>query len=154
MALTPSQLFAFLTHEDSKINIEVAKASKELAEAARKDSSSMKTVAVLTMAFLPATFLAALFSVPSLGWDEHKPEKFTIYWVCVIPVTIVTFALWAGFTQRGEILEMVKAVRRVLEHRKRRKGLRGLGEAEVGGQKGAVSITRSNVLGPARRSSI
>jgi len=114
----------------------------------------MKTVAVLTMAFLPATFLAALFSIPSLGWDERKPEKFAIYWACVVPVTIVTFALWAGFTQRGEVVETVKAVKMLLEHRKRRERVGGLGDVEVGGQRGAVSITRSNVLGPARRSSI
>ncbi|KAH7120662.1 hypothetical protein EDB81DRAFT_766714 [Dactylonectria macrodidyma] len=44
-----SVLFALLSHEDAKINIEVASASKDLAEAARRDGSSMKTIAVLTM---------------------------------------------------------------------------------------------------------
>ncbi len=66
----------------------------------------MKTIAVLTMAFLPATFLSSLFSMPSLGWDQ--PDKFTIYWACVVPITIATFALWAGVTQRQQILELAR----------------------------------------------
>ncbi|KAK4160159.1 hypothetical protein QBC43DRAFT_325777 [Cladorrhinum sp. PSN259] len=99
-----SVLFAFLTHEDSKINIEVANASKALAEATARDSSSMKTIAILTMAFLPATFFAALFSVPSLGWSE--PDKFSLYWACTVSVTLGTFVLWVALTQR-EALKVV-----------------------------------------------
>lgn len=98
-----SVLFAFLTHEDSKINIEVANASKALAEATAKDSSSMKTIAILTMSFLPATFFAALFSVPSLGWTE--PEKFPLYWAFTIPITIGTFVVWVSLTQREAVVE-------------------------------------------------
>jgi len=52
--------------------------ARELAESAWRNSTSIKTVVVLTIAFLPATFFAALFSMPSLGWDA--PEKFIIYW--------------------------------------------------------------------------
>ncbi|KAK0648527.1 hypothetical protein B0T16DRAFT_444548 [Cercophora newfieldiana] len=112
-----SVLFTFLTHEDSKINIEVANASRALAEATRQDSSSMKTIAVLTMAFLPATFLAALFSIPSLGWDQ--PDKFVIYWACVIPITVLTFALWALLTKKRAIFDLVRLVRgrKELEHK-------------------------------------
>jgi hypothetical protein len=58
----------------------------------------MKTIAVLTMAFLPSTFFAAFFSIPSLGWTES--EKFPLFWACTIPVTLATFVLWAGVTQR------------------------------------------------------
>ncbi|KAK3994992.1 hypothetical protein QBC44DRAFT_390254 [Cladorrhinum sp. PSN332] len=102
-------LFSFLTHQDSVTNIQLANAGKELAEATRRDGSSMKTVAVLTMGFPPATFLAALFSMPSLGWDQ--PDKFVIYWACAIPMTAVTFVLWAGITQRKQMAELLKAIR-------------------------------------------
>jgi Mg2+ and Co2+ transporter CorA len=99
-----------LTHEDSKINIDIANASKALAEATRRDGSSMKTIAVLTMVFLPATFFAALFSVPSLGWTE--PDKFALYWACTIPVTISTFVVWAGLTQREWINDVLRRMGR------------------------------------------
>ena len=46
-----------------------ALASIKLARAATNDSSSMKAIAIMTMAFLPGTFFAALFSVLSLRWD-------------------------------------------------------------------------------------
>jgi len=69
----------------------------------------MKTIAVLTMAFLPATFLAAMFSMPSLEWDTSAPDKFVVYWVCVILTTVATFGLWAGITQRQQIRELLKS---------------------------------------------
>jgi Mg2+ and Co2+ transporter CorA len=40
--------------------------SKNIAQAAKDDSYAMKTVAVMTVAFLPATFFAALFAMPLL----------------------------------------------------------------------------------------
>lgn len=69
----------------------------------------MKTVAVLTMAFLPATFLAALFSIPSLGWDQ--PDKFSVYWACTIPTTIFIFGLWAALTNRQAVLGLARQIR-------------------------------------------
>jgi hypothetical protein len=52
------------------VNIDIANASRQLAEATNQDGSAMKTIAVMTMAILPVTFFAALFSVPSLQWDK------------------------------------------------------------------------------------
>lgn len=54
------QLFGLLTHEDAIANIELANASEQLAQAMKKDSSAMKTVSIMTMAFLPA--MLQLFS--------------------------------------------------------------------------------------------
>ncbi|KAK4220655.1 hypothetical protein QBC38DRAFT_345548, partial [Podospora fimiseda] len=59
-------LFSFLTHQDSVTNIQIANSSIELADVTRRDGSSMKTVAVLMMGFLPATFVAALFSMQNV----------------------------------------------------------------------------------------
>lgn len=39
----------------------------------------MKTVAIMTMGFLPDTFFAALFAVPSLQWNApraHVEDQF------------------------------------------------------------------------------
>jgi hypothetical protein len=43
---------------DGMVNIGLAKDSKEIAAASKRDSSAMKIVAVLTTAFLPGTFMA------------------------------------------------------------------------------------------------
>ncbi|KAI9147814.1 Notoamide biosynthesis cluster protein M' [Paramyrothecium foliicola] len=68
-------------------------ASIQLAKAASKDSSAMKIIAVMTMVFLPATFFAALFAVPSLRWDEERivSERFWIYWAFTLPTTALVF---------------------------------------------------------------
>ncbi|KAK3334364.1 hypothetical protein B0H65DRAFT_80893 [Neurospora tetraspora] len=57
----------YLNQMDAIRNIETAKTTHELAQAARQDSAAMKTIAILTMAFLPATFLSTLLSMPSLN---------------------------------------------------------------------------------------
>ncbi|KAH9983884.1 hypothetical protein F4779DRAFT_632557 [Xylariaceae sp. FL0662B] len=99
-------LFALLTHEDSAIHAELADASRRIAEASKRDSSSMKTVAIMTMAFLPATFFAALFSVPSLDWDGDSVIKnnFWIYWAFTLPATGIVFLLWLLLDNRTSIM--------------------------------------------------
>ncbi|KAI1770950.1 glycoside hydrolase family 31 protein [Hypoxylon cercidicola] len=99
-------LFALLTHEDSATHAELADASRQIAEAAQRDSSSMKTVAIMTMAFLPATFFAALFSVPSLDWRPDPGQNvvqpnFWIYWAFTLPATALVFGLWLLFDYRA-----------------------------------------------------
>jgi FtsH-binding integral membrane protein len=85
-----------LTHEDAIANIKLADASKQLAQSMKKDSSAMKTVAIMTMAFLPATFFAALFAVLSLQWDKPGvvQDKFWIYWAFTLPSTAFVFIAW------------------------------------------------------------
>ena len=47
--------------KESRENRDLADASKKIADAARKDSSAMKSIAVLMMLFLPATAVAVGF---------------------------------------------------------------------------------------------
>jgi FtsH-binding integral membrane protein len=100
------QLFILLTHVDARASINLATASK-------RDSSSMKTVAVMTMAFLPATFFAALFAVPSLQWDQPTiiQSTFWVYWAFTLPVTVLVFGVWFGITERKWIIGKLAAGR-------------------------------------------
>lgn len=93
---------------DSIRSFKAAKDTQELAQAARQDSSAMKTIAVLTMAFLPATFLATLLSMPSLNWDQRK--HFVVYWALAIPLTIATFIVWVLVTQRQQVQKWLKQI--------------------------------------------
>lgn len=105
-----------MTHEDNKTNIDIANTSKEIskeakdiASDARRDGSSMKTVAVLTMAFLPATYLAALFSLPTL--ESRGKSEFWMYWAATIPLTLATFLVWAMLTQRQWVNTTIKRMK-------------------------------------------
>ncbi|KAF3059770.1 hypothetical protein GL218_04793 [Daldinia childiae] len=99
-------LFALLTHEDSATHADLADASRRIAEATRHDSSSMRTVAIMTMAFLPATFFAALFALPSLDWHAEsvagivQNPGFWVYWAFTLPSTAIVFGLWLLLDRR------------------------------------------------------
>jgi hypothetical protein len=52
------QVYQYMAQKDAKVNIRLAETSTTIAEESKKDSSAMKAIAVLTMCFLPGTFLA------------------------------------------------------------------------------------------------
>lgn len=56
----------------------------------------MKTIAIMTMLFLPGTFFAALFAMPVLKWDEPNvtQERFWVYWAFTLPATALVFLVW------------------------------------------------------------
>lgn len=61
----------------------------------------MKTVAIMTMAFLPGTFFSALFAMPSLHWDKTDGvigRGFTLYWALTVSLTALIFLLWGLIT--------------------------------------------------------
>jgi Mg2+ and Co2+ transporter CorA len=77
--------------------------STEIARAAKIDSTATKTISVLGLFFLPATFVSAVFSMSffnytppsSNGQGEWRVSgELWVYWVVAIPVTAVTVALW------------------------------------------------------------
>lgn len=101
-------------------------ASIELAKAAGRDGASMKVVAIMTMAFLPGTFFAALWAVPSLQWEDDAEtvvgKRFWIYWAFTLPLTVLVFVLWALLTQREELATLWADVTKPRLRRRVREG--------------------------------
>ncbi|OTB06366.1 hypothetical protein M426DRAFT_319102 [Hypoxylon sp. CI-4A] len=97
-----------LMRQDTLASIELTKAGIDLTRAAKIDSSSMKVIAVMTMIFLPGTFFAALFAVPSLNWNDDKVvgQKFWIYWAFTVPSTLLIVILWLAITQRRQMASL------------------------------------------------
>lgn len=113
------KVYALLTHEDASTSADLAKSSQKLAEQstyiavrAKKDSSAMKAITVITMAFLPATFFATLFAVPTLDWKGESPvtSQFWIYWAFTLPTTALVFVLWIFLTNRDQILALIRTL--------------------------------------------
>ncbi|KGO76230.1 hypothetical protein PITC_036560 [Penicillium italicum] len=74
-----------------------AATSVEIGRAAQIDSSAMKTIAFVTLAFLPPTFISSIFSMSFFqcgdnGWGMSN--KFWLYWVVALPITIATVVIW------------------------------------------------------------
>lgn len=84
----------------------ISKQSKDIAGETRKDSVSMKTIAAVTMAFLPATFLATVFS---MGFFHIDPDRNTlvvnqtiwIYFVTAVILTAFTTVVWLLLSKYG-----------------------------------------------------
>lgn len=93
-----------LSRQEQQTSIEIAKASRIIAEETKKDGSSMKTVAVVTMLFLPATSISSIFSMPLFNWDAPagKVVKTTlwIYSVFAVGLTLITVGIWAGWQRK------------------------------------------------------
>lgn len=81
---------------------EEALTSIQISTATSRDSTSMKVIAVMTMVFLPGTFFAALFAVPSLQWNTTPvvQDNFWVYWAFTLPATGFVLMLWAVLTKR------------------------------------------------------
>lgn len=79
--------------------------SRLVAMASQKDASSMKVISIVTMSFLPGTFVASVFSIPLFDWDaqekavmlrhDYWAPKLTVYIAVALPLTALTFAIWA-----------------------------------------------------------
>ncbi|KAM0548168.1 hypothetical protein ACHAPJ_009966 [Fusarium lateritium] len=84
--------FNSVAQYDSRISVKIGQATQS-------DSAAMKTIAFVTLTFLPATFVSALFSMSFFKMDDNTgawsvSEKFWLYWVIAIPVTILTGGSW------------------------------------------------------------
>ena len=84
-------LFHLVAQYDAVVSVHVG-------EAALQDSAVMKTIATLTMVFLPPTFVSAMFSMSFFNFDTEEgwrvSEKYWIYWAFAVPVTLATYLWW------------------------------------------------------------
>jgi len=87
-------------------------ATIDLGRATKADGFSMKVIAIMTMAFLPATAVATLLSLPLFKWDDARvvTGSFGIYWAISIPITLAIFFVWWVSTVGWS--EFIKRLRR------------------------------------------
>ncbi|KAF2726860.1 hypothetical protein EJ04DRAFT_570888 [Polyplosphaeria fusca] len=88
-------IYNHLAQQSNQINLHLAESSRKVAVEAQKDAATMKSVAVLTMTFLPATFIATLFATPAMM--SSSPSQGT-YWAVTIPLTALVLIIWSGWT--------------------------------------------------------
>ena len=89
----PTQLFNLIAQQEAKVAIAVAEDSRTLAFAGKEDSTAMKTPAGVTVAFLPGTFVAAVFAMPLFDWNASGggtvvSNRFWIYGAPTVPLTL------------------------------------------------------------------
>ncbi|KAF4550636.1 Short chain dehydrogenase-like protein 11 [Elsinoe fawcettii] len=109
----------------AKESADIAATSAQISESALRDSSSTKTISVLGLIFLPSTLVCSIFSttffslqpVSELVDQVGRPpsqtgadraamywilsDKFWIFWVVSIPLTLLTISIWYLYTKRS-----------------------------------------------------
>ncbi len=97
-----------MANRDSVTSQIIATESASIAQGARQDSYAMKTIAVLTIFFLPATFISSLlgtnlFVLDTSGNGKAQlivSELWWIYLVSAVPLTLFTLLVWWLYLQR------------------------------------------------------
>ncbi|KAJ9162367.1 hypothetical protein NKR19_g1302 [Coniochaeta hoffmannii] len=87
-----------ITFQDAQTNLKIASDAKY-------DSSHMKTIATLTMVFLPATFVSSVFSMTFFDWDPPEGKQIVsqyawIYPAIVAAITILVVGVWYPFIKK------------------------------------------------------
>ncbi|KAI0969732.1 hypothetical protein F4678DRAFT_438028 [Xylaria arbuscula] len=84
------------TQEDNKLSQTMAVESHELTRSLKKDSIAMKTIAILTMLFLPGTSFAAIFAMPFFTDTKalKTPAQVWIWTVLSVVTTSLAFAVF------------------------------------------------------------
>lgn len=95
-----------MSQRDTQLNIDIARATRhdselnvEIAKAAKTDSELMRGIAVVTMIFLPATFVATFFSMVFFHVGEENELRFMVdrriwfYPAVSVPLTVL-IAIW------------------------------------------------------------
>ncbi|RYP67477.1 hypothetical protein DL770_008618 [Monosporascus sp. CRB-9-2] len=87
---------------ESRLSVEIATQQHRLADSGRRDSNSMKTLAILGTIFLPGTFLASFFSMPFFDFSNENDafsRRIWIYFVIMVPLTLLTLGTWWKFNR-------------------------------------------------------
>ncbi|RDW56689.1 hypothetical protein BP6252_14041 [Coleophoma cylindrospora] len=99
-------IFNLMVQRDTQTSMDMAKLSRQdnlymrdIAAATLRDSSSMKTIAVMTMVFLPGTFICSFFSMTMFDWSSQPQQPSVspyiwVYFAVMVPLTLLVIAVW------------------------------------------------------------
>ncbi|OQE15946.1 hypothetical protein PENSTE_c026G07515 [Penicillium steckii] len=75
----------------------------------KRDSIAMRTISILGIVYLPATFVATFFSIDMFNWGGTSGDEATslsaspsiwIYWAVAVPLTVITILIWIFWSKR------------------------------------------------------
>ncbi|KAI0513145.1 hypothetical protein F5B22DRAFT_612421 [Xylaria bambusicola] len=96
-------MLSILDQRESRLSLRIAAQQHRLADASKRDSTSMKTLTFLGSLFLPGTFISSVFSMSffdfSRDLNESTSSSVWLYFVLVIPLTMFFVGLWWRFDQ-------------------------------------------------------
>ncbi|KAI0892488.1 hypothetical protein F4806DRAFT_231998 [Annulohypoxylon nitens] len=96
-----------IARTDTQTTLRLSSLATEISKATQRDGSQMRTIALMTMVFLPGTFVATLFSMTFFDWKLKDEEMISSYiWIYVVStviLTVATIGTWYYFTGKVQI---------------------------------------------------
>ena len=91
-------VYNLIAQRDARENLRQASTSTAIARITKEDGFAMRTIAVMTVAFLPATAISSLFSMGMFDWHAEADapvisSRFWVYWAVAVPLTLIVFGL-------------------------------------------------------------
>ncbi|KAL5629046.1 hypothetical protein BROUX41_002437 [Berkeleyomyces rouxiae] len=91
-------LYNIIAQRESKLNLVMAREQKIIANASKRDGTTMKTLSILGAIFLPGTYLASVFSMTFFNFQDSGVPKVSkdvwMYFALTIPITIFVVTAW------------------------------------------------------------
>ncbi|KAL4904162.1 hypothetical protein BDW74DRAFT_32677 [Aspergillus multicolor] len=83
----------------------MAEISTRIANTTKNDSYAMRTLALMSVVFLPATFIASFFSMDMFDWHASDGNSIVtprlwIYWAVTTPLTLLVAVIWLVLYRR------------------------------------------------------
>ncbi|OQV06320.1 hypothetical protein CLAIMM_10904 [Cladophialophora immunda] len=108
-----SSVFQLTTQRDSRASLAVADINNELAWQGKNTNKAMRTIAFVSLLFLPGTFVASFFDTPIFNFampQDHKqvivPVPFAIYWTVSIVLTFGLVLAWVSYLRRSKEMDL------------------------------------------------
>ncbi|KAL5043617.1 hypothetical protein BDW71DRAFT_117924 [Aspergillus fruticulosus] len=98
-------IYNLIAQRDNKDNLKMAQISTRIANTTKNDSYAMRTLALMSVIFLPATFIASFFSMGMFDWQAPEGSRVVtphlwIYWAITVPLTLIVTAIWLMLFKR------------------------------------------------------
>ncbi|KAH7087012.1 hypothetical protein FB567DRAFT_629057 [Paraphoma chrysanthemicola] len=92
-------VYNLVAQRDNQDNLLMAKTQTDIARITEADSFAMRTIAIMSIFFLPGTFVSSFFSMDMFDWQASKgtsviSSRFWIYWAVTVPLTILVLSIW------------------------------------------------------------
>ncbi|KAI1340871.1 hypothetical protein F5Y15DRAFT_34877 [Xylariaceae sp. FL0016] len=112
-SLAMQTVWNLIAKHDSQTNTSIARANTAIALDTKRESSQMRSIAILTMIYLPLSSVAAIFSMGMFNWMPGEGESIVskYIWIFVVlaaGLTTLTLLAWRHVTNRHEKKEDAK----------------------------------------------
>ncbi|KAI1369004.1 hypothetical protein F5Y08DRAFT_353525 [Xylaria arbuscula] len=96
-------MLSILDQRESRLSLRIAAQQHRLADASKRDSTSMKTLTFLGSLFLPGTFISSVFSMSFFDFSKDLKDSASsslwLYFAIIIPLTLFFVGIWWRFDQ-------------------------------------------------------